>query len=327
MTIHSMIPGGMERVTAELAWYFSQKEDIDLHLIIYGKGRTIFYDLPEKLKVHKPSWEFDNNKRLRSTIKSFVFLRKKVNEIAPDSVLSMGERWNNFVLLALLGVRTNVYISDRCQPNKRLSLPHEILRKILYPLASAIIAQTEIAKKIYNDRGYNSNIKVIGNPIRSIPCEKTNSERENIVLSVGRLIETKHHDRLIKIFKQTDTEDWKLVIVGGDAQKQKGMKYLRDLISDYDMGDKVILTGNVSDVEKYYCRSKIFAFTSSSEGFPNVIGEAMSAGLPVITYDCVAGPSEMVEDGVNGYLIEQFNDEEFEKKLQYLMTNNDLRKK
>jgi glycosyltransferase involved in cell wall biosynthesis len=71
----------------------------------------------------------------------------------------------------------------------------------------------------------------------------------------------------------------------------------------------------------------IFAFTSSSEGFPNVVGEAMSAGLPIIAYDCVAGPSDMIEDEKNGYLVELFDDETFKKKLKNLMQNDTLRKK
>ena len=325
LVLHSMIPGGMERVMSELAWYFSGKEDVKLSLVIYGKERSIFYELPDNIKVQKPSWEFDNSKRLWFTLKSFLYLRRKIKELNPDVVLSMGERWNSFVLLALFGIRSHVFISDRCQPNKNLGYLHETLRQLLYPRAQGIIAQTSTAKKIYARRGFNRNITVIGNPIRSVSCEEYNCEKENIVLTVGRLIETKHHDRLIKIFSEIDSKDWKLFIVGGDAQKQEGMKYLKGILKEYNLVGEVILTGNVSDVENYYCRSKIFAFTSSSEGFPNVIGEAMSAGLPVVTYDCTAGPSEMVEDGVNGYLIDQFDDKDFKEKLEHLMVNKDLR--
>ena len=93
------------------------------------------------------------------------------------------------------------------------------------------------------------------------------------------------------------------------------------------MEDRVIMAGKRSDVEKYYLQSKIFAFTSSSEGFPNVIGEAMSTGLPVVAYDCVAGPSEMIIDSENGYLIPLFDDEKFSEKLQLLMNNESLRNK
>ena len=72
-------------------------------------------------------------------------------------------------------------------------------------------------------------------------------------------------------------------------------------------------------------RSKVFAFTSSSEGFPNAIGEALAAGLPVVAYDCVAGPGDMVNDGENGYLIPLFDQDLFMEQLKVLMEDEDKR--
>ncbi len=83
----------------------------------------------------------------------------------------------------------------------------------------------------------------------------------------------------------------------------------------------------MTDVDSQYLKSKIFAFTSNSEGFPNVIGEALSAGLPVVSYDCVAGPSEMIVDGENGFLVPVFDDDLFQKRLQQLIDDEELRQK
>src|SRR5699024_9210774 len=94
---------------------------------------------------------------------------------------------------------------------------------------------------------------------------------------------------------------------------------------ELEMDDQVELPGTVSDIGSYYRKSKIFAFTSSSEGFPNVIGEAMSAELPVIAYDCVAGPSDLVSDGETGFLINLFDDTAYAERLELLMENSDLR--
>ena len=139
------------------------------------------------------------------------------------------------------------------------------------------------------------------------------------MVSVGRLIDTKNFDQLIDIFATIDAPDWKLVIVGGDANKQTNMSKLQKQIDDCQLNDRVILAGQQKDVESYLLKSKIFAFTSSSEGFPNVIGEAMSAGLPVVAYDCIAGPSDMIEDGINGYLIPLFDKNRYAYKLRELM--------
>ncbi len=325
--IHSLQPGGTERVMAELIHHFVKKTELELHLVLYGKDREIFYSIPASVHIHQPVFTFDSGNRFYSTIKTLRYLRSQIREIAPDVVLSLGEYWNSFVLLALTGLKYPVYISDRCQPGKHLGNLHEFLRKWLYPGAAGIIAQTEAARQIYQKKSLNSNIRVIGNPIRTLNHKNGSPGKENIILMVGRLIESKHHDRLISIFQDIDKSHWKLVIVGGDALKQDGMKRLQALVKENGMEDQVIFTGIVADVETYYHKSKIFAFTSSSEGFPNAIGEAMSAGLPIVAYDCMAGPSDLIKDSNNGFLIPLFNDEEFKEKMKLLMEDEHLREK
>lgn len=326
LVIPSLQLGGMERVMTELAHYFCRRNDYNVHLILYGRRREIFYQIPENLQIHKPKFTFNNKKRVWNAVKTLWFLRQTIKEIHPDTILSFGELWNNFVLLATMGLRYPLYISDRCQPDKRLSKKQEVFRKWLYPAASGIICQTETAKKIYQIMFRRNNIQVIGNPIREIN-PNPNIFKENIVLTVGRLIKTKHHDELIKIFAALNPENWKLVIVGDDAIKQQTKVKLEALIKDLNMKHKIILAGKRVDVDDFYNRAKIFAFTSSSEGFPNVIGEAMSAGLPVLAYDCVAGPSDLIVHGETGFLITQHNLQDFKSSLNLLINDESLRLK
>lgn len=315
----------MERVMAELANYFSKKDAVKLHLILYGINRDIFYPLPQDIIIHKPSFIFDDKRRMLSSFKTLFYLRSKIKRIKPDAVLSFGEYWNNFVLLAMLGLRYPVFVSDRSQPDKSLGKVQDILRSWLYPFASGVIAQTEKAKELFGSMYRQSNISVIGNPIRQIENKTGEVIKENIVLMVGRLIKTKHQDKLIEMFINISKPGWKLVIVGYDHLKENNMERLKQMIEELDATDKVILAGKESDVEQYYLKSKIFAFTSSSEGFPNVIGEAMSAGLPVVAFDCVAGPSEMIADNENGFLIPLFDYDLFQQKLSLLMNDDLLR--
>jgi glycosyltransferase involved in cell wall biosynthesis len=219
-----------------------------------------------------------------------------------------------------------VFVSDRCQPDKSLGRFHNKLRKWLYPRATGLIAQTSKAKEIYQNLFNHNNIRVIGNPIPEVNKPVYQSAKENIVLTVGRLIKTKNHDKLIELFVRINKPGWKLIIVGDNAQKQNQKSKLQALIRNLDAENKVILTGNQSNVEQYYLKSRIFAFTSESEGFPNVIGEAQSYGLPVISFDCVAGPSDLICDNENGYLIPLFDYNLFEEKLILLMNNEELRK-
>jgi glycosyltransferase involved in cell wall biosynthesis len=274
--------------------------------------------------VHRPQFAFKNSRRLFDTLQTIRFLRRTIKSIEPDTVLSFGEIWNNMVLLSLRGLSYPVYVSDRSQPEKDLGRLQNFLRRKLYPTATGYVAQTVAAKKVCEERGWNSNICVIGNPMRRIKPDSS-VVKENIVLTVGRLIETKHIDQLIEMFLEIDKPGWRLCIVGGDAKKKNLSNELRNLVEKHNGGTKVFLEGQQRDVDQYYNRSKIFAFTSSSEGFPNVIGEALSAGLPVVAYDCMAGPADMIEDGKNGFLVPLFNQQEFARNLKQLMSDNALR--
>ena len=321
LVIPSLEPGGMERVMSELARSFCLRNDILVHIVLYGRCPRIFYSLPHTLQIHKPKTVFNDRFRLIYTLGRFYYLRKTVKKINPDSVLSFGEYWNSFVLIALLKLAYPIYISDRCSPEKKFGFFHRFLRRWLYPKAKGVIAQTEMAKRLYASQYINSNVCVIGNPIKQVHNNR-DLIRENIVLTVGRLIESKHHDRLIEIFAKISRHDWKLVIVGDNAIKQKNMARLKTLIQNLNMDGKINLAGNQQDVDSYYLRSKIFASTSTSEGFPNAIGEALSAGLPVIAFDCVAGPSVLIQHEINGLLIPLFNYEAFKVGLENLMMDD-----
>ena len=190
--IHSLRSGGMERVMSELANYLANLPGTEVHLVLYGRSRVIFYDIDERIIVHIPDFEFNNRLRTLSTVKTLLFLRKTVKKINPDTALSLGNLWNNFVLLSLLGVNVPLYISDRSQPGKQMGALQRFLRNRLYPRATGIIAQTDKAEEFYRKTVGHPNIKVIGNPVRQIKSQNGQRERENIVLSVGRLIDTKH---------------------------------------------------------------------------------------------------------------------------------------
>jgi GalNAc-alpha-(1->4)-GalNAc-alpha-(1->3)-diNAcBac-PP-undecaprenol alpha-1,4-N-acetyl-D-galactosaminyltransferase len=321
--IHSLQAGGMERVMSELVNYFAAKEAYNVHLVLYGIKRDVFYNISGNITIYRPGFEFDNSKRLISTLRTVAFLRKTIKKINPISVLSFGEMWNNMILLSLLGAGIPVYVSDRAHPDKSIGKLHDRLRVKLYPKAKGIIAQTTKALEIFKKMYPHNNVKVIGNPIRQI--HGTEIPKENVIVMVGRLIQSKQQDVLIEIFSKLNAPDWKLILVGYDHLKQENQKKWEALAKKSGVGDRVIFAGKQEDVEHYYLSSRIFAFTSASEGFPNVIGEAMSAGLPVIAFDCIAGPSDLVTDNKTGFLIPLNDKAAFTQKLQLLVDDATLR--
>jgi glycosyltransferase involved in cell wall biosynthesis len=324
LVIPSLQAGGMERVMSELAVFFCALDHVEVHIVLYGRNCEVFYDLPANLVIHKPEFVFNDRLRFLHAVRRLLYLRREVGRISPDSVLSFGEIWNSFVLLALSGLPYKVFISDRCSPAREYNTLHTFLRKILYPGATGIIAQTEKARELYAFRFRHQNISVIGNPIRKIDSGDL-SEKENIVLMVGRLIRSKNQDKLIEMFLRINLPGWKLVLVGYDHLKQNLSETLYQIITRYNASDRVVLAGKKEDVETYYRRSKIFAFPSSSEGFPNAIGEAMSSGLPVVAFDCIAGPSDLIKDNWNGFLVPVNDFTLFQNRLEIMMKDQNLR--
>lgn len=323
LVIPGLTLGGMERVMSELARHFCARPSLEVHLVLYGSRPEAFYELPVSLRVHRPPFRFRHALRPLSSLRTLHYLRRTLGALRPNAVLSFGEYWNSLVLLAALGLGLRVFVSDRCRPDKSLGHFHDTLRRLLYPRAQGVVAQTETAARIFKAKFPRAAVRVIGNPIRQVP--PSSRSRENWILTVGRLIDTKHHDRLIRLFLKARADGWKLVIVGADAQRQNNLNRLKELVSRAGAEERVVLAGGQKDVDTFYRQSKIFAFTSSSEGFPNAVGEALSAGLPVVSYDCIAGPSEMVRDGENGFLVPVFDDSAFLGRLQRLIDDDGLR--
>lgn len=324
LIIPSLESGGMERVMCELANYFSCLSGISCYLILYGKSPEIFYSLSNNVKVIKRDFQFDNKKRILMVFKTMYFIRRSVKRINPDVVLSFGEYWNNLVLFSLTGLSYSIFISDRSNPLIKLGKIHDNIRRCLYPKARGFIAQTKISYEINKIRFPKLNIITIGNPIREINGHLS-IKREKIVLSVGRLINSKNFNRLIDIFSSINDPDWRLIIIGADSNKQSNSIYLNRKIKELKMESRIFLVGSQKDVDEFFLKASIFAFTSSSEGFPNVLCEAMSAGLPVVAYDCTAGPSDIIIDGKNGFLIPLFDDYLFIEKLKFLMNDDTAR--
>ena len=316
--------GGRERVLSKLINYCHDKGDA-VHVIMYAKERAVSFPIDKEVIMHEPNFSFGKNELLYA-IKSLLYIRKTVKENHIDTIVSFEEKWNRFALLAVVGLKLRRVISNRNGPYRSYGFVDSKLAKWLYPQADVLIAQTKIAKEVYEKRYRLKKCVVIGNPIDQIDVNVDDNDRENIVVCVARLMKSKNHDRLINIFSKTKNEGWKLVLVGGAFGKEDLSIKLKKQVIELGLEDKVILAGASNNVNSFLLKSKIFAFTSDHEGFPNSIGEAMAAGLPVVSYDCIAGPSDMIDDGINGYLVPVFDDDLFVKRLDYLMTHEGERR-
>ena len=104
---------------------------------------------------------------------------------------------------------------------------------------------------------------------------------------------------------------------------------LEEQIKNCNLEKKVILTGklNENEINNEFLKSDIFVLTSKSESFSLVLCEAMNYGIPCVAFDVDVGPREIIQNGKNGFLIEDRNIDLMIKKIDGLLSNNDIRKK
>ena len=139
--------------------------------------------------------------------------------------------------------------------------------------------------------------------IESLNNHKPIVIEDDYILCVGRLEKQKAFHRAIEAFDLVtgDYPKLKLYIIGDGSLKND----LKKLVSKLGIEERVIFIPFTSDIGAYYKEAKFTLLTSLYEGFPNVLVESISVGTPVVSVDCPSGPSEIIVEGVNGYLVEQ----------------------
>ena len=148
---------------------------------------------------------------------------------------------------------------------------------------------------------------------------------EKTALFAGRITYQKGLDRMLEAWKivVNNRKDWRLKFVGEGEQKE----YLQQQCQKLGITGNVIFAPATKDIEKEYINSSLFLLTSRFEGFGLVLVEAMQCGVPCVSFDCPYGPSDIIDNGINGCLIENGNVEEFAKATLKLIEDDELRKK
>ena len=207
-----------------------------------------------------------------------------------------------------------------------------LYKKIWFPIVSFMNRKLDLVTILTDSeieywRWFKKPIAIMPNFINNIPNEITKIEnRENIILSIGRMnTNQKGFDRLIKIYSKIAKKypNWKMHIFGNGNLKKE---YI-NLINNLGMSNYIKIFDFTNNPNLEYNKSSIYAMCSRTEGFPMVLIEAMSFGLPVISYDLDYGPSVIIDNENTGFLIPNDNEILFYKKLEQLMMNVELRNK
>jgi glycosyltransferase involved in cell wall biosynthesis len=249
-----------------------------------------------------------------------VFARER-----PDRLISFLDRTNILVLLASLGLDIPVIVSERADPNR---LPSKsvwgLLRRMVYPWAKQVVSLSMGVDACFSWLPAAKRT-VIYNPLmeqrhdsKSVPSDLL-QENRNYLVAMGRLVKEKGFDLLIRAFAEARRRhpDWSLLILGEGGEKPA----LLELAANLGLESSLFLPGWVDNPFPILKHCQLFVLSSRTEGFGNVLVEAMASGLPVISFDCPFGPREIIRDGIDGVLVAPENVEAMACAIDRLMAD------
>lgn len=326
--------GGAERVAALLCNHWIRRgHEVLLVPTFSGRGECL-YPLDARVRLEYLADRVSTTRKTPwSMVRRLHAMRAMVQAHRADVVVSFLSNVNVAALLATRGLGVPVVVSERIYPPLMAIGPiWPRLRRWVYPWASTVVMQTQRGLAWLQQDSPTSQGCVVPNPClyplpESEPCVEPGSivlRSRHILLTVGRLEFQKHFSLLIDAFANLSARfpEWDLVILGEGSERAT----LEKQIDTQELVGRVHLPGRVGNPASWYRRADLYAMSSRFEGFPNTLMEAMAYGVPAVSFDCDTGPADLIEDGVNGYLIPPAGGTDgLAKKLADLMTDDSLR--
>jgi GalNAc-alpha-(1->4)-GalNAc-alpha-(1->3)-diNAcBac-PP-undecaprenol alpha-1,4-N-acetyl-D-galactosaminyltransferase len=225
-----------------------------------------------------------------------AWIRRTVQAIEPDAVLSFLTQTNIITVLATRGLGVRTVISERNDPRLQRHRPRvEFLRRIVYGRADVVTANSKGALDALQAFVPREKLAFLPNPLMKSASTEAIDYGAPTVVTVGRLVEQKGIDVLLAAWAKVAAAlpDWRLAIVGGGPLEDELKASARDLGIEGSVG----WHGQVSDPFPFLRGAQFFVLTSRFEGTPNALLEAMSFGLPAVVSDASPGPCELIGTG------------------------------
>ncbi len=332
--------GGIQHVTLEKANALVELEGHTVWILYADHcGKLIFPLSPRVQTVDLGiSYYEDDWKSQWHVLKGILFrrrrhkreLKKALNKIQPDVVISVGQSEKNLVpkirgrwatIREFHFARNYRDLSSHTFFDCLLSLGGKIMDLFSLKKYDRIVVLTQ-EDKVRNWPSWK-NVSVIPNPVDLSSLHS--SWESNRILSVGRLVYQKNYSSLIRAFDLVSKRfpKWSLDIFGEGNERDN----LYSLINSLGLSEVVHLKGACSKIQEIMLGYSIFAQTSRFEGFPLVLVEALSCGLPVVSYTCPCGPKDIIRDGVDGFLVPPGDEALLAERICHLIEDKNLRRK
>jgi glycosyltransferase involved in cell wall biosynthesis len=328
--------GGVERVLADKMNYLASHYGYDIYILTRDQGsHKIPFPLDERvhyddlgIRLHT-QYAYKGLRRLWEKIKLQCQyeqrVSRKIKEIKPDIIIGTDVMPARSLLrhkgrAKLLIESHSMYRMTYAEPTHN---PVKIFLKTMafraYRKADMLVSLTEGDANDWRSKNHNRKVCVIPNVVNLNTTGRLSNQSQKSAIFVGRFAKLKGIPYLMEIWKRVQARhpDWTLNIYGDGEEREK----YDDLIASLNIN----VHQPTSQIHEAYCANSICLLTSVSESFSLVIPEAMSCGLPVVSFDCPYGPGDIITEGKDGFLIPQYDVEAFADKVCLLIENKDMR--
>ena len=311
--------GGTERITAMLANALCEDNDVFIYSLRL-EDKVVYYSLDNRVH-HEVLKNKDNKAKIHNHIRQ---IHSIVKEKHIDWIINVDVGMGFYGILAAKGTSARVITWEHANfYNNWNSRIFPYLRRFAAKHSDVMVVLTEMDKRNYeiNIRNH-APVYVIPNP--AVTHDFNYDINSKIILSAGLLLPIKGYDKAIEVAKNVLPEcpEWKWIICGDGSERN----HLQKLIEDADLSEQMLLLGNIENMDEQYQKAAMFVMTSEMEGLPMVLLEAKSWGLPLLSFDIMTGPSDIIADGANGYLVPAGDIKSMSDKITLMIEDKGLRK-
>lgn len=300
--------GGAERVFVDVANSLALRGQ-EVRVVTFDKpGQALFYDLDPVIPVEMLGAGDPGVPTPRSNMPMIMLgIRRLARRFKPDAAVAFMHSTYVPVAFGLMGTRVPLVLSEHTSAAHFDERP--VQRALVRLVQKHSFAKSVVSEVIRDEhpQHWRDNIVVLPNPVDMNAFRQAQSvEPEDLVVCVGGLRVEKGQDVLVKAFDRIagDHPGWKLRLVGDGVTRPQ----IEALVSEAEHGERIELAGVQKDVASEYARAAFCVVPSRYESLAMVAVEAMASGRPVIGFADCAGPAKLIENGINGLLVDPDDD-------------------